>query len=221
MEPPRRTGFGAAVSVKARSAEAETVVVTVAELLAGLGSVSVAVMEALLVMRPADVGLTMMVTVAVAALIWFGIISALQGRLSAQADKMLVAQGNLNLIKAGIAKEAQFNEEIELSKQEFLGFEAKMAQGDLMVQASVNGSEPLAFKVDTGFGITTVHPSLVESFKLRRAGQMTITGADVERRLQSIRDQAHQVVDSRDFAGAGAIHRQLLLLRKDCVLRKC
>jgi len=68
LEPPRRTGFGAAVSVKARSAEAETVVVTVAELLAGLGSVSVAVMEALLVMRPADVGLTMMVTVAVAAL---------------------------------------------------------------------------------------------------------------------------------------------------------
>jgi len=70
-------------------------------------------------------------TVGVAALIWFGIISALQARLGAQADKMLVAQGNLNLIKAGIAKEAQFNEEIEVSKQEFLGFEAKMAQGDL------------------------------------------------------------------------------------------
>jgi len=57
-------------------------------------------------------------TVGVAALIWFGIISALQARLGAQADKMLVAQGNLNLIKAGISKEAQFKEEIELGKQD-------------------------------------------------------------------------------------------------------
>ena len=68
MEPPRRTGFGATVSVRARSADAVGMIVTLAVLLARLGSVSVAVTEAVLVMKSAKVGLTMMVTVAFAAL---------------------------------------------------------------------------------------------------------------------------------------------------------
>ncbi len=51
-----------------------------------------------------------------------------------------------------------------------------LRQGALLLKARVNGSDPLAFKLDTGFGITTVHPSLVESLELRRAGHITITG---------------------------------------------
>jgi hypothetical protein len=57
-----------AVFVTARSADAVTAVVTLAELLAVLGSGSVAVTDAVLVMLPAATGLMMMVTVAVAAL---------------------------------------------------------------------------------------------------------------------------------------------------------
>jgi hypothetical protein len=57
-----------AVFVTARSADAVTAVVTLAELLAELGSGSVAVTDAVLVMLPAATGLTMMVTVAVVAL---------------------------------------------------------------------------------------------------------------------------------------------------------
>ena len=52
----------------------------------------------------------------------------------------------------------------------------KVRQGVLMAEASINGSEPLAFKVDTGFGITVIHPDLVEPLKLRRAGHLTING---------------------------------------------
>src|SRR5262245_9361665 len=32
--------------------------------------------------------------------------------------------------------------------------------GVLMVETKVNGSKPLAFKLDTGFGVTTIHPDL-------------------------------------------------------------
>ena len=52
----------------------------------------------------------------------------------------------------------------------------KMRQGDIMVETRVNGSEPLSFKLDTGFGITTIHPDLVDTLKLTRNGQMTIVG---------------------------------------------
>lgn len=46
----------------------------------------------------------------------------------------------------------------------------------LFVSARVNGSEPLSFKLDTGFGITTIHPGLVESLHLARGRSMTIVG---------------------------------------------
>jgi hypothetical protein len=51
-----------------------------------------------------------------------------------------------------------------------------MRQGDIMVETRVNGSDTLSFKLDTGFGITTIHPDLVETLKLNRNGQMTIVG---------------------------------------------
>src|SRR5437899_11554794 len=38
----------------------------------------------------------------------------------------------------------------------------KMRQGDLLVETRVNGSKPLWFKLDTGFGVTTLHPDLAE-----------------------------------------------------------
>ena len=44
------------------------------------------------------------------------------------------------------------------------------------MKARANGSTPLTFKLDTGFGVTTIHPDLVESLGLKRAGNLTITG---------------------------------------------
>ena len=46
----------------------------------------------------------------------------------------------------------------------------------VMVPATVNGSKPLSFLLDTGYGINTIHPNLVESLGLKRAGQITIVG---------------------------------------------
>jgi hypothetical protein len=46
----------------------------------------------------------------------------------------------------------------------------------LRVQTAVNGSEPLTFKLDTGFSITTIHPRLVGPLKLQENGHTTIIG---------------------------------------------
>ena len=48
--------------------------------------------------------------------------------------------------------------------------------GSAFVRVRVNDSKPLAFKLDTGFGVTTIHPDLVESLGLKRVGTLTITG---------------------------------------------
>src|SRR5438105_4981144 len=60
-----------------------------------------------------------------------------------------------------------------------------MRHGDLLVETRVNGSEPLAFKLDTGFGITTINPERVESLKLNRVGRMTIQGIAGEERADT------------------------------------
>jgi Aspartyl protease len=48
--------------------------------------------------------------------------------------------------------------------------------GDLLIETRINGSEPLLFKLDSGFGVTTIHPNRVESLNLERVGHMTIIG---------------------------------------------
>lgn len=50
------------------------------------------------------------------------------------------------------------------------------AHGRVMISAKVNGSKPLSFLLDTGYGINTIHPGLVETLGLKRAGQVTIVG---------------------------------------------
>jgi hypothetical protein len=52
----------------------------------------------------------------------------------------------------------------------------KTRSGDLLVETRINGSEPLLFKLDTGFGVTTIHPNRVEPLDLERVGHMTIIG---------------------------------------------
>ena len=58
----------------------------------------------------------------------------------------------------------------------FVELPIKLRHGDLFVEVPVNGSKPLAFKLDTGFGVTTIHPNLVSSLNLRRNGHLTIVG---------------------------------------------
>ncbi len=58
----------------------------------------------------------------------------------------------------------------------FVDLPINVRHGDLFVEALVNGSKPLAFKLDTGFGVTTIHPDLVTRLNLRRNGHLTIVG---------------------------------------------
>jgi len=64
----------------------------------------------------------------------------------------------------------------------------KLKQGDLLVNARVNGSGPMTFKLDTGFGITTLRPSLAESLHLERSGGLIIDGIAGEERAATFRN---------------------------------
>jgi len=63
----------------------------------------------------------------------------------------------------------------------------KLHQGDLLVEARVNGSDFLTFKLDTGFGITTISPNRADSLHLQRAGGLTIDGIAGEERADTFR----------------------------------
>lgn len=52
----------------------------------------------------------------------------------------------------------------------------ELRRGAAFVKVRVNDSEPLAFKLDTGFGVTTIHPELAETLSLKLAGTLTING---------------------------------------------
>ncbi|MEO6034940.1 MAG: pepsin/retropepsin-like aspartic protease family protein [Verrucomicrobiota bacterium] len=54
--------------------------------------------------------------------------------------------------------------------------EMDLSRGRIMVRAIVNGSNALSFLLDTGYGINTIRPDLVEPLDLKRAGQVTIVG---------------------------------------------
>src|SRR5437899_10034923 len=42
----------------------------------------------------------------------------------------------------------------------------KTRSGELLVETRIKGSEPLVFKLDSRFGVTTIHPNRVESLNL-------------------------------------------------------
>ena len=48
--------------------------------------------------------------------------------------------------------------------------------GRVMVPVKINGSRTLSFLLDTGYGVTMIHPDLVEPLGLKRAGRLTIVG---------------------------------------------
>src|ERR1700719_3682267 len=64
----------------------------------------------------------------------------------------------------------------------------KLKQGDLLVNGRINNSHLLAFKLDTGFGITTISPRVAESLQLQRAGGLTIDGIAGEERAATFRN---------------------------------
>src|SRR5256885_1310612 len=64
----------------------------------------------------------------------------------------------------------------------------KIKQGDLLVSARINRSQLVTFKLDTGFGITTIKPALAESLHLERAGGLTIDGIAGEERAATFRN---------------------------------
>ena len=52
----------------------------------------------------------------------------------------------------------------------------EIRRGTALIRVRVNESPSLAFKLDTGFSVTTIHPDLVERLGLKRAGKLTING---------------------------------------------
>lgn len=82
-------------------------------------------------------------------------------------------------------------------------------QGSLYVRAQVNGSNSLSFKLDTGFGVTTVHPDLVEKLQLRRVGNMTIMGIAGDERAETYSGA------NFDFGGMTYAPRRITVIPSD------
>jgi predicted aspartyl protease len=55
-------------------------------------------------------------------------------------------------------------------------------RSQIMVPVRVNGSEPLAFMLDTGFSMTMLRRELAEKFELPRTGEITVQGIAGEER---------------------------------------
>ena len=52
----------------------------------------------------------------------------------------------------------------------------ELKRGRVMVPLTINGSQPLTFLLDTGYGINMIHPEHIEPLKLRRVGSLDIVG---------------------------------------------
>ena len=79
----------------------------------------------------------------------------------------------------------------------------------IIVPAKVNGSKPLSFLLDTGYGITTIHPDLVESLGLTQAGRMTIIGIAAKEQATTYRDAVF------DFGGVSYKPKRVASLPSD------
>jgi len=63
----------------------------------------------------------------------------------------------------------------------------RIRHGDLIVETRINDSEPLEFKLDTGFGISIINPKRAESLHLERVGHMGIVGIAGEEQAETYR----------------------------------
>ncbi|HEX5223350.1 MAG TPA: retropepsin-like aspartic protease, partial [Verrucomicrobiae bacterium] len=87
-------------------------------------------------------------------------------------------------------------------------------RGSLHVPVVVNGSNSLSFKVDTGFGVTTVHPDLVEKLQLKRAGFITIVGIAGEEKADTYEGAKF------NFGGATYSPRRVTVLPSEAQSRR-
>ena len=78
-----------------------------------------------------------------------------------------------------------------------------------MVPTKVNGSKPLWFLLDTGYGVTTIHPDLIEPLGLKRAGQLTIVGIAGEEKAVTYEGAVF------DFGGTNYSPRRVASLPSD------
>ena len=81
--------------------------------------------------------------------------------------------------------------------------------GAAFVRARVNDSQTLTFKLDTGFGVTTIHPEWVESLGLKRVGTLTISGIAGKEKADWLSGAAF------DFGGAAYAPRRIAMIPSD------
>ena len=87
-------------------------------------------------------------------------------------------------------------------------------RGSLHVPANVNGSNLLSFKLDTGFGVTTIHPDLVDRLQLKRVGSITIVGIAGEEKADTYEGATF------DFRGATYAPRRVTVMPSEAQSRR-
>lgn len=85
----------------------------------------------------------------------------------------------------------------------------EIRRGAAFVSARVNDTPDLRFKLDTGFGVTTIHPELVESLGLKPAGALTIHGIAGREKAGYFAGAAF------DFGGAQYAPRRVAVIPSD------
>lgn len=101
----------------------------------------------------------------------------------------------------------------ENTNREPIVIDITSAHARVMVSATINGSKPLSFLLDTGYGINTIHPDLVESLGLKRAGQVTIMGIAGEEKAPTYSGAVF------DFGGASYSPRRVASLPSETQTR--
>jgi hypothetical protein len=82
-------------------------------------------------------------------------------------------------------------------------------RGAAFALVRVNHSEPQAFKLDTGFGVTTIHPDLAAQLDLKPAGKITINGIGGEE------ESAYLSGATFDFGGVKYAPRRVVRVPSD------
>ncbi len=82
----------------------------------------------------------------------------------------------------------------------------QIQRGHVMVPARLNGTNSVSLMLDTGYGITMIHPDLADQFGLRRVGKISIVGIAGEE------DASQYEGATFDFAGATYSPRRVAAL---------
>ena len=104
---------------------------------------------------------------------------------------------------------AQTNSVVPLLEAQTVSLPLELKRGHFVVQAQMNGTNPIWLMLDTGFSITIIDPKMAENLNLHRTGKTTIAGIAGEEQADVFEGATF------DFAGAAYAPRRVAALSSE------